>query len=103
MAWHGFDGPEYLMHRLSRLLGGACVGDAELFSLCRALCEEDVQGTSSSVRDAAGEEGQAIMPQGAMKESGLSSSDAYLARKAGQLSEPCRHVGFLSMCHQKLL
>ena len=72
--------------------------DAELFNLCRALCEEDVQGASSSVRDAAGEEGQAIMPQSAMKESGLSSSDAYLTRKAGQLSVPCRYTGSLSQC-----
>lgn len=50
---------------------------------CRALAEEDVQGSSSSIRDAAGEEGDALMPQGAMKESGLSSTDAYLTRKAG--------------------
>lgn len=50
---------------------------------CRALAEEDVQGSSSSIRDATGEEGDALMPQGAMKESGLSSTDAYLTRKAG--------------------
>ena len=51
--------------------------------LCRALAEEDVQGSSSSVREAAGAEGNAVMPQGALKESGLSSTDAYLTRKAG--------------------
>ena len=52
-------------------------------TLCRALAEEDVQGSSSSVREAAGAEGNAVMPQGALKESGLSSTDAYLTRKAG--------------------
>ena len=50
---------------------------------CRALAEEDVQGSSSSIRDATGEEGEALMPQVDMKESGLSSTDAYLTRKAG--------------------
>lgn len=50
---------------------------------CRALAEEDVQGSSSAVREAAGAEGDAVMPQGALKESGLSSTDAYLTRKAG--------------------
>ena len=54
---------------------------------CRALCEEDVQGSSSGVRNAAGEEGHAIMPQGALKESGLSSTDAYLTRKAGMFCD----------------
>ena len=49
----------------------------------RALAEEDAQGSSSSVREAAGEEGDALMPQGALKESGLTSTDAYLTRKAG--------------------
>lgn len=42
-----------------------------------------MQGSSSSVREAAGAEGDAVMPQGALKESGLSSTDAYLTRKAG--------------------
>ena len=42
-----------------------------------------MQGSSAAVREAAGAEGDAVMPRRALQESGLSSTDAYLTRKAG--------------------
>ena len=59
-----------------------------------------MQGSSSSVREAAGAEGDAVMPQGAMKESGLSSTDAYLTRKAGMY---CDVVERLAKNHLEVL
>ena len=66
---------------------------------CRALCEEDVGGSSASVRHAAGEEGDVIMPRGALEDSGLRSTDAYLTRKAGMF---CDVVERLAHSHMEV-
>ena len=62
-----------------------------------------MQGSSAAVREAAGAEGDAVMPRGALKESGLSSTDAYLTRKAGMYCDVVERLAknHLEVCKRR--